>query len=52
VRIKVISPREFDPASENPNGAGVSLYFATKSSNKRKEKVSDIKICNLSIKKV
>jgi len=42
VRIKVTSPREFDPASENPNGGGVSLYFATKSSSKRKEKISDM----------
>ena len=51
VRINVISPSELDPASENPNGAGVVEYFVTKSSDKRKEKtLSDIKFNNLSNK--
>jgi hypothetical protein len=41
VRIKVISPKEFDPASEKPNGAGRLVYLFTNSSDKRKEKISD-----------
>jgi hypothetical protein len=43
VRINVTSPNELDPASENPNGAGVLLYLFTNSSERRKENtVSDI----------
>jgi hypothetical protein len=39
----VISPNELDPASENPNGAGMLLYLFTNSSERRKENtVSDI----------
>jgi hypothetical protein len=42
VRIKVISPREFPPASTNPKGLSADLYFSTKSSGNLKEKKSDI----------
>jgi hypothetical protein len=48
VRIKVISPNELDPASVKPNGAETSIYLFTNSSDKRKEKTSDI--LNLSSK--
>jgi hypothetical protein len=41
--MKVISPKELDPASENPKGAGVREYFVTKSSDRRNENtLSDI----------
>jgi hypothetical protein len=51
VRINVTSPRELDPASENPNGAGTVVYFVIKSSDKRKEKtLSDIEFNDLSNK--
>jgi hypothetical protein len=45
--MNVISPNEFDPASENPNGAGIPAYFVINSSDKRNEKTSDIKIPTL-----
>jgi hypothetical protein len=39
----VISPNELEPASVNPNGAEIPTYLLTNSSDKRKEKTSDIK---------
>jgi hypothetical protein len=38
----VISPNELEPASVNPKGAGTVEYLFTNSSDKRKEKISDI----------
>jgi hypothetical protein len=40
--MKVISPKELDPASVNPKGDGIAEYLFRKSSDKRKEKISDI----------
>jgi hypothetical protein len=48
--MKVISPKELLPASVKPKGGSTCLYFAIKSSNKRKEKISDIEFVNLSLK--
>jgi hypothetical protein len=42
----VISPNELEPASENPKGAGIVEYLFTNSSDKRKEKISDIDFSN------
>jgi hypothetical protein len=52
VRIKVISPKELDPASVNPNGAGIPTYLFTNSSDKRKEKISDIDFSNFLLKNI
>jgi hypothetical protein len=40
--MKVISPKELDPASVNPKGADIVEYLFRKSSDKRKENTSDI----------
>jgi hypothetical protein len=50
VRIKVISPSELEPASVNPKGAEIIEYLFTNSSDKRKEKISDIDFSNFLLK--
>jgi hypothetical protein len=52
VLIKVISPNELDPASVKPKGAGTVEYLFTNSSDKRKEKISDIDFSNSLLKNV